>query len=306
MNANAIEVVNLCKRYKKESLLVLDEVSFSVPRGSFFALLGLNGAGKSTLINILSGLCRADSGSVNIMGLDYQQNSLEVRRLMGLMPQEINMQPFVTVAEVLNNHVGYYGLSPHLLKEWIDHLLERLDLMRKKHTQVFKLSGGMKRRLMLARALSTRPKVALLDEPTAGVDVGLRHEIYDFLREINQSGTSIVLTTHYLEEADKLCSDYVLLSQGKIVSQGLITDIRGQTPFCFSLMFKHLPDLLVLPEGAERVGSLQWDVVLPLQELASVFQFIGDNQLELVHIELKSQLESYFQMQTAVKSGEVL
>lgn len=304
MSVNAIEIVNLCKQYKSGAGLVLNEVNITVPQGSFFALLGLNGAGKSTLINILSGLCRADSGSINVMGLDYQQEALEMRRTLGLMPQEINMQPFITVDEVLNNHVGYYGLTKSETRSWIDHLLERLDLMNKRHTQIFKLSGGMKRRVLLARALSTQPKIALLDEPTAGVDINLRQDIYDFLTEINQSGTSIILTTHYLEEADKLCSDYALLAHGKIVSHGLMADIRGETPFSVSLMFRSLPDLLVLPEGVERTGDLKWDVVMPIQGLVEVFQFIQSSGLELVHLELKSQLESYFQRHTALKIGD--
>lgn len=305
MSVKAIEVVNLSKRYQ-ENNLVLNQVSFTVPQGSFFALLGLNGAGKSTLISILSCLTRADSGSIAVMGFDCQRQSLEARHCLGLMPQEINLHPFITVADVLNNHVGYYGLSAHKMRDWIDHILERLDLMGKKHTQICRLSGGMKRRVLLARTLSTRPLVALLDEPTAGVDINLKDEIYELLREINRSGTTIILTTHYLEEADNLCSDYALLAHGQIVSQGLMTDMRGVTPFSLVLNFRVLPDLLELPKGVTQNRPLQWDVVAPLTGLVDVFSFIQKHSLELVHLELKSQLESYFKTQTNLTMGDEL
>jgi len=290
--SNVLELSRVNKSYGNKK--VLDNISFSVPEGSFFALLGLNGAGKTTLINILASLCYRDNGTVNVLGYDLDRDSFAIRREMGLMPQEFNLLPFGTVRETLVYHLWYFGLSTKVYQEWMDYLVHSLDLASKLDVQVYKLSGGMKRRLMMARALITRPKLALLDEPTAGVDIDVRQSIYAFLEEINKSGTSIILTTHYLEEANDLCNNYVLMSNGRVVREGLITDIRENMPLTFKLVFKDIPANLVLPQGLERVGSDQIDVTSDRSNLSQLFAYFNEQGLEILQIEQKSQLEAYF------------
>ena len=300
---NILEINSLDKSYQKKEK-VLNAITFNVPKHSFFALLGLNGAGKTTLINILSGLCYRDSGSVKLFGLDIDHHALEIRKRMGMMPQEFNLLPFVTVKETLLYHLGYYGLSYASYKDWMGNILKHLDLERKLDTQVFKLSGGMKRRLMMARALVTRPSLALLDEPTAGVDIDVRHNIYNFLKEINKEGTTIILTTHYLEEANELCNNYVLMSGGKVVREGLIADIRENTPLTFQLTFQAIPGHLTLPSGLERIDAQRIDVTSDRDDLMYFFNYFKDHEMKILQISQKSQLESYFLRHAGRQNGE--
>lgn len=293
---NAIVVNNLSKKYKDK--LALDKVSFTVNDNSFFALLGLNGAGKSTIINILSDLCKYDSGSLSVLGMNFSSNREEIRRCMGIMPQEVNIMPFITVEKELMYHIGYYGYSYANLSDWIEYLLHHLQLSNYRKTQIFKLSGGMKRRLLLLRALSTKPKIALLDEPTVGVDLHLRQSIYDLLREVHAAGTSIVLTTHYLEEADNLCSEYALLMNGKIIQQGLMSDIKGEVPLTLMLTFRHLPHDLKLSPGVTKINHTSLEMTLSVDKIISEISLLHSMNLELLHLSTKSQLESYFKQHT--------
>lgn len=295
MSAYAIEIRGLSKHYEGGHQPVLHDVSLSVPKGSFFALLGLNGAGKSTLIHAVSGLVRYDLGSIKIFGLDHRASLKDCQRHLGLLPQEVNLNPFMTVNDVLEDHVGYYGLKWARMREWNDYVLERLSLMPHRNKLIFQLSGGMKRRVMFARALSTRPELLLLDEPTAGVDIQLRHAIYDFLEELSRMGATLILTTHYLEEADRLCSDYALLVQGRIKSVGLLEDIRGQTPVSVRLTFRAIPESLRFPEGVRRVGSQEVLVDALVPRVLEIFNFFNENELELLHMETTSQLASMFE-----------
>ena len=301
---HVIEINSVCKTYDTNRKSALDNISFDVPEKSFFALLGLNGAGKTTLINILSGLSRRDSGSIKIFGMDIDAHGYEIRRRIGLMPQEVNLSPFVTVQDTLLYHLGYFGLCNKEYKEWMEHLLERLDLQHKMKMQIYKLSGGMKRRLMVARALITRPTLALLDEPTAGVDIDIRHNIYTFLREINNSGTTVILTTHYLEEANSLCKDYVLIAQGKVIKKGLMSDIRQEIPLIFRLSFVHIPDDFVLLPGMQRVESTVLEVSSEMHQLEYMFHYFNKNGLEILQVDQQSQLESYFLLHTKSSDGE--
>ncbi|MGV3626137.1 MAG: ABC transporter ATP-binding protein [Betaproteobacteria bacterium] len=210
----AIEVTDVTKRYG--SLQALAGVSLSVAPGEFFGLLGPNGAGKTTLISILAGLTRPSSGTARIMGHDVNVAYREARRALGVVPQELVFDPFFTVREALTIQSGYFGLRDN--RAWIDEVINNLDLGDKADTNMRALSGGMKRRVLVAQALVHKPPVIVLDEPTAGVDVELRQALWRFIRRLNRDGHTIVLTTHYLEEAEALCGRVAMLKQGRIVA----------------------------------------------------------------------------------------
>ena len=210
----AIEVTDVIKRYG--DLQALAGVSLSVEPGEFFGLLGPNGAGKTTLISILAGLSRATSGLVRIMGHDVTSGYRGARSALGVVPQELVFDPFFTVRETLTFQSGYFGLRDN--GAWIDEVLENLDLTAKANTNMRALSGGMKRRVLVAQALVHKPPVIVLDEPTAGVDVELRQALWRFIRRLNRDGHTIVLTTHYLEEAEALCGRIAMLKQGRVVA----------------------------------------------------------------------------------------
>ncbi len=204
------------KRY--DNFVAVDGISLEVAAGDFFALLGPNGAGKTTTINAIVGLARIDSGSVSIFGRDTVRDYREARRMVGLAPQEYNFDRFLSIRDILLYQAGYYGLRGPAVHKRADDLLERFDLASKRKLTFMKLSGGMKRRLTLARALIHEPKLLILDEPTAGVDVELRLELWDLLRDLNRGGMTIVLTTHYLEEAELLCRNVGIIEQGKVIA----------------------------------------------------------------------------------------
>ena len=210
----AVEVRGVHKRFG--AVRALDGVSLAVEEGEFFALLGPNGAGKTTLISALGGLVRPDSGHLAVMGHEVARDFRAARRAVGIVPQEIVFDPFFTVRETLELQSGYFGLRRNAA--WIDELLERLGLANKAHANMRSLSGGMKRRVMVAQALVHRPPVIVLDEPTAGVDVELRQALWAFVRSLNAAGHTIVLTTHYLEEAEQLCSRIAMMKEGRVVA----------------------------------------------------------------------------------------
>ena len=210
----ALLVHNISKNYG--ALQALDGVSLTVQQGEFFGLLGPNGAGKTTLISILAGLCRPDHGKASVMGIDVQSTFREARRMLGVVPQELVFDPFFTVRETLQFQSGYFGIRNN--NSWIDEIMANLDLTSKADSNMRSLSGGMKRRVLVAQALVHRPPVIVLDEPTAGVDVELRQSLWQFVSRLNQDGHTIVLTTHYLEEAEALCGRIAMLKQGKIVA----------------------------------------------------------------------------------------
>ena len=210
----AIEVERVSKTYG--ALRALDGVSLTVGQGEFFGLLGPNGAGKTTLINTLAGLVRASSGSARILGHDVVGDYRAARRALGVVPQELVFDPFFTVREALTFQSGYFGLSDN--RGWIDEVMHHLDLTSRAETNMRALSGGMKRRVLVAQALVHKPPVIVLDEPTAGVDVELRQALWHFVRRLNRDGHTIVLTTHYLEEAEALCGRIAMLKQGRVVA----------------------------------------------------------------------------------------
>ncbi len=211
----AIVFKNVKKNFGK--LEALKGINLTIEEGEFFGLLGPNGAGKSTLINILAGLAKPSSGSIKVMGFDVIQDYQYARRSLGIVPQELVFDPFFNVREMLQFQAGYFGKGREN-DDWIDEVIEGLDLKDKANTNMRMLSGGMKRRALIAQALVHKPPVIVLDEPTAGVDVELRKRLWQFIKKLNQNGHTIVLTTHYLEEAETLCSRIAMMDQGKVVA----------------------------------------------------------------------------------------
>ena len=221
----ALRIQKLRKTYS-DGLVALDGVSLDVGAGRFFGLLGPIGAGKTTLINSVVSLARPDSGTVEVFGKDAFEEFKEARRMIGVSPQEINLDKFLTVYEVMTFHAGYYGVPKKKARERADEMLERFALTDKRKSRVSTLSGGMKRRVLFARALMHDPKLLFLDEPTAGVDVELRYKLWEYIRELNRGGLTILLTTHYLEEAEALCDEVGLINGGRIVAQGTSEDLK--------------------------------------------------------------------------------
>ena len=214
----AVSFQNVSKTYRGErgALRALDDVSFDIRKGEFFGLLGPNGAGKTTLISILAGLARATTGQVQVMGHDVVADYAAARLALGIVPQELVFDPFFSVRESLRIQSGYFGLRRN--DDWIDELLVNLGLADKAESNMRALSGGMKRRVLVAQALVHRPPVIVLDEPTAGVDVELRQTLWNFIARLNREGHTVLLTTHYLEEAEALCSRIAMLKQGRVVA----------------------------------------------------------------------------------------
>ena len=222
----ALRIQDLRKTYSN-GFLALGGVSLEVEAGTFFGLLGPNGAGKTTLINSVVSLVRPDSGSVEVFGRDAYSEFREARRIIGVSPQEVNLDRFLTVEETLIFHAGYYGVPKKKARERSEELLERFGLTDKRDQRTNTLSGGMKRRVLFARALIHDPKVLFLDEPTAGVHVELRYKLWGYIRELNRGGMTILLTTHYLEEAEALCEDIALINGGNIVARGSSEDLKN-------------------------------------------------------------------------------
>jgi ABC-2 type transport system ATP-binding protein len=222
----ALQIQNLVKRYG--DFTAVDGISLEVPAGEFFGLLGPNGAGKTTTINSIVGLSRITSGSVRVFGLDVTTEWRASRRLVGLSPQEYNFDRYLSIRDILIYQAGYYGLHGKAVRDRADEMLERFGLASKSKLIYTKLSGGMKRRLTIARALMFEPKLLILDEPTAGVDVELRLELWAFLRELNRDGMTIILTTHYLEEAEELCSRIGIIEAGKLVALETTQKLIGE------------------------------------------------------------------------------
>jgi ABC-2 type transport system ATP-binding protein len=214
MSSAAIEAREVVKRYPR--VTALDGVSLRIEAGEFFGLLGPNGAGKTTLISIIAGLARATQGTVTVMGHDVRTDYRAARRSLGVVPQELVFDPFFSVRETLRIQSGYFGLAHN--DDWIDEVMAALDLTSKADANMRSLSGGMKRRVLVAQALVHRPPVIVLDEPTAGVDVELRQTLWQFVRRLNEQGHTIVLTTHYLEEAQELCDRIAMLKAGRVVA----------------------------------------------------------------------------------------
>lgn len=292
--AAAIHINQLCKTYGK--LQALRSVDLDIQQGEFFGLLGPNGAGKTTLISILAGLTRADSGSASILGFDVQRDYREARRQLGVVPQELVFDPFFTVRELLRIQSGYFGIRRN--DDWIDEVLANLDLTDKADTNMRKLSGGMKRRVLVAQALVHRPPVIVLDEPTAGVDVELRQTLWRFVRDLNQQGHTVVLTTHYLEEAENLCGRIAMLKQGRIVALDTTSNLLSQ--FSRQTLKLRLRDGAQLPPALAARGQMTpsgaFSIALnDLDEVESVLHVLHEAGARVEDMELvKPDLEEVF------------
>jgi len=281
----AIQIENLTKHYRK--LKALDGVSIEVSEGDFFGFLGPNGAGKTTTISVMTGLANFDGGSVRIFGKHVVAEYRETRRMIGLVPQEFNFDPYLSVQQILEFEGGYFGMARRDARKRSEELLEVFDLASKRRDGYKKLSGGMKRRLLIARALMHRPKILILDEPTAGVDVELRHQLWGFLRQLNKEGTTIFLTTHYIEEAEKLCSRIGVIHQGAMVACEATTDlIRKMSGDQVELFLKSR--LAVLPEALKGLS-------VTLEEEGGKLSF--EERGELVPKVLKALHESHAEVE---------
>jgi ABC-2 type transport system ATP-binding protein len=275
----AIAIENLVKDY--QSLRALDGVSLSIAEGEFFGLLGPNGAGKTTLISSIVGLVRPTEGRVLVAGIDVATHGLQTKELIGFAPQEVNIEYFFPIARILEFQGGYYGLRPRESRARVKDLLTQFHLWDKRDVQYFRLSGGMKRRLLIIRALMGSPKVLILDEPTAGVDVEQRRELWDVLRKLRDRGTTIVLTTHYIDEAEALCERVGIIDRGKVVELAAPRDLINKycvrkviVDLCQPIAADKLATvsghvevaangfrLEALPTGDARIGALVEDLM---------------------------------------------
>ncbi len=294
MTMPAIRVRAVTKRYGV--LTALAGVDLEIGQGEFFGLLGPNGAGKTTLISALAGLVRPDSGALEIMGHDVVSDYREARRNLGVVPQELVFDPFFSVRELLRIQSGYFGIRNN--DDWIDEILARLDLSHKAGANMRTLSGGMKRRVLVAQALVHRPPVIVLDEPTAGVDVELRQGLWQFVRELNRDGHTIVLTTHYLEEAETLCGRIAMLKAGKLVALDTTDNLlRRFATHSLRVNVEHTEAALALGGRVNDDGWVAFDfdsygeveiVLARLREAGAGLRemALGEPDLERVFVEL--------------------
>ena len=280
----ALSISNLKKEYQG-GVQALKGIDLQVEQGDFFALLGPNGAGKSTTIGVISSLVTKTSGSVKILGIDIDENHSLAKKKLGVVAQEVNFNQFEKVGDIIRNQAGYYGLGFRKSKENAKYYMKKLDIWDKRNEQARKLSGGMKRRVMVAKALVNNPELLILDEPTAGVDIELRRSLWDFLTEINDNGTSIILTTHYLEEAERLCRNIAIIDSGEIVEntsmQELLTRLEVET-FIFDLLepIKELPEVKefeIIIENPKRIKV----TVGKEQGLSTVFKKFTELNIEI-------------------------
>jgi len=249
----AIAIEHLTKYYRQ--FKALDDVSLQVQPGEFFGFLGPNGAGKTTTISVVTGLANFQTGKVEVFGHDVMREYRTTRALIGLVPQEFNFDPFLTTEQILVYEGGYFGMPRQKAKKRAQELLEYFDLWEKRGDGYKKLSGGMKRRLLIARALMHQPKILILDEPTAGVDLELRYHLWDFLKKLNREGTTIILTTHYIEEAERLCGRIGVIHHGKIIAMEPTSQlIRKMSGDQVELYLKK--DILDLPEEIRDIPIL--------------------------------------------------
>ena len=275
----AISIKDLDKTYAN-GVEALKEVSLEVQQGDFFALLGPNGAGKSTTIGVISTLINKSGGSVEVFGRSVDTHIYETKLDLGVVPQEINFSQFERVKDIVLTQAGYYGLPRKLAKERCDKYLKKLGLWEKRFDRSRSLSGGMKRRLMIARALVHEPRLLILDEPTAGVDIELRRSMWDFLTEINANGTTIILTTHYLEEAEQMCRNIAIIDEGEIIEntsmKKLIAELDSQV-FILDTPneIKTKPEITIGDALIHRIDAHSFEVKVPSGKLINeVFEGI--------------------------------
>jgi ABC-2 type transport system ATP-binding protein len=298
MMNDALAINDLKKTYKN-GVEALKGISFSVKEGDFFALLGPNGAGKSTTISIITSLIKKTSGTVSIFGYDVDHDIEMAKSFVGVVPQEFNFSIFEKVENILLTQAAYYGIPKKVAKQRSEFYLKKFDLWGKRHQPARSLSGGMKRRLMIARALMHNPRLLILDEPTAGVDIEIRRAMWDFLLEINQQGTTIILTTHYLEEAEQLCRNIAIINHGIIArntSMNLLLRELDREYFVVDLakarpVIASTPDFEIYPKD-----ELTWEVSFSRNKtMNELFQFFSEHGVQVASLRNKSnRLEKLF------------
>ena len=294
----ALEIKNLTKFYL--DFQALKSINLNIKQGDFFALLGKNGAGKSTTIGIISSLLTKTSGTVKVFQNDLDKQPEAVKASIGLVPQDFNFHLFETPIQILTNQAGYYGIPRKIAQQRALKYLKQLDLLDKKNTAARNLSGGMKRRLMIARSLVHQPKLLILDEPTAGVDIEIRRSMWDFLRELNEAGTTIILTTHYLEEAEILCKNIAIIESGKITSNGSMHDVLKKLTKEFFVFDLANNDSKKLKKNEEfEFKQIQKDQIeIQISEKVSlndIFAYFNQHKIKVVSMRNKTnRLEELF------------
>lgn len=296
---NALEIKNLIKQYPT-GVQAVKGINLTVEQGDFYALLGHNGAGKSTTIGIISSLVNKTSGEVKVFGYDLDSQKIQLKQQIGLVPQEFNFNQFEKVIDVLLNQAGFYGVPRKQAQERAELWLKKLDLWEKKDHYTRELSGGMKRRVMIARALMHNPKLLILDEPTAGVDIELRRSMWDFLRELNQQGTTIILTTHYLEEAETLCRHIGIIQHGELIenttmkallakleTETILLDLSENKPLVIDgYPFKWLDDETIEVEVRREQGLNKLFLQLAAQNVEVLSMRNKSNRLEELFLKM--------------------
>ena len=305
MNDIAIQITQLKKIYDG-NVEALKGIDLDIPKGSFFGLLGPNGAGKTTTIGIITGLVNITSGSVAVMGHDIIKNYKKSRRLIGLSPQELNFDVFFPIRDVLALNAGYYGLSKQDAVERADMMLEQFGLTKKAHNTARELSGGMKRRVQIAKALVHNPEILILDEPTAGVDIELRHMLWDYLKQINNDGKTIILTTHYIEEAEALCNEVAIIHNGEIIEKdapdNLISTLGNNN---IIIRTNSIDNSLNLKPFNYKIknNTIQFYTKTPDKDLPKIISKLNENSIDILEINTsKSSLEEVFVKLTNNKS----
>ncbi|QJC31271.1 ATP-binding cassette domain-containing protein [Enterobacteriaceae endosymbiont of Macroplea mutica] len=298
MHEYALEIKNLNKIYLNQ-YQALKTFNLSIIKGDFYALLGPNGAGKTTLIGIISSLIDKTSGTVQIFGYDIINDMFQAKKKIGLVPQEFNFNPFETVMQILINQAGYYGVTKKTAYTKICKYLKMLNLWEKRNTRAQKLSGGMKRCLMIIRALIHNPSLLILDEPTAGIDIELRHYLWDFFKQINEYGITIILTTHYLEEAELLCRNIGIINHGILIENCSIKNLFQKLKFeIFIISYNsntlQQPNIIGYKHKFINTSSVEI-IVIKEQGLNNVFQQFIKQNINIISIQNKySRLETFF------------
>jgi ABC-2 type transport system ATP-binding protein len=307
----ALSIRNLTKIYNNK-FEALKGISLDVMPGDFFAVLGPNGAGKSTTIGIISSLVRKTSGDIEVFGVNIDTNFSQAKKFLGVVPQEFNFSMFEKVEDIVLQQAGYYGLPRAYAKSQTEKYLKKLNLWDKRDTPARMLSGGMKRRLMIARALVHEPKLLILDEPTAGVDIELRRSMWDFLREINEAGTTIILTTHYLEEAESLCRNVAIIDKGLLVKNTSVKNLLqglNKEVFVFDTGIDLPPHFSVPGFVVQKIDNHSFEVEVEKgQSLNQVFSALTEQSIAIVSMRNKAnRLEEMFvsmiAQSTSGKSG---
>lgn len=294
----ALAVKNLTKVYGN-GFEALKGITLEVQQGDFFALLGPNGAGKSTTLGIVCGLIQKTEGEATVMGYDVNDDAFNARRMLGVVPQEFNFNQFEKVMDIVVTQAGYFGINKKEAEANAEELLKALDLWEKRDQQSRMLSGGMKRRLMIARALVHKPRVLILDEPTAGVDIELRRSMWEFMVELNKQGTTIILTTHYLEEAEQLCRNIAIINKGEIVQstsvRALLSQLTTET-FVFDLNETVSPDIQLSGFPVTVTGDDSLEVTVEKgQSINDIFALLSEQGVQVRSMRTKSnRLEELF------------